>query len=121
MVFCIFTNICNYHPSNFRTSLSPQREILYHLATISLSPISSTLNEYLIFQKIIKLEYDVPEKFFPKARDLVEKLLVNVLHFLLVSSSSSHPLSPSRLVVRGAFLGGTVFNKGRLRVGNGCR
>ncbi|XP_030704252.2 3-phosphoinositide-dependent protein kinase 1 isoform X2 [Globicephala melas] len=33
-------------------------------------------NEYLIFQKIIKLEYDFPEKFFPKARDLVEKLLV---------------------------------------------
>lgn len=41
-------------------------------------------NEYLIFQKIIKLEYDFPEKFFPKARDLVEKLLVNILHFLLV-------------------------------------
>ncbi|XP_073217673.1 3-phosphoinositide-dependent protein kinase 1 isoform X5 [Lepidochelys kempii] len=33
-------------------------------------------NEYLIFQKIIKLEYDFPEKFFPKAKDLVEKLLV---------------------------------------------
>lgn len=35
-------------------------------------------NEYLIFQKIIKLEYDFPEKFFPKARDLVEKLLVSL-------------------------------------------
>ncbi|KAM4698195.1 LOW QUALITY PROTEIN: 3-phosphoinositide-dependent protein kinase 1 [Rhinophrynus dorsalis] len=33
-------------------------------------------NEYLIFQKIIRLEYDFPEKFFPKAKDLVEKLLV---------------------------------------------
>ncbi|XP_029432241.1 3-phosphoinositide-dependent protein kinase 1 isoform X2 [Rhinatrema bivittatum] len=33
-------------------------------------------NEYLIFQKIIKLEYDFPEKFFPKAKDLVIKLLV---------------------------------------------
>ncbi|XP_075421658.1 3-phosphoinositide-dependent protein kinase 1 isoform X2 [Ascaphus truei] len=33
-------------------------------------------NEYLIFQKIIKLEYDFPEKFFPKAKDLVEKILV---------------------------------------------
>ncbi|XP_077172498.1 3-phosphoinositide-dependent protein kinase 1 [Paroedura picta] len=33
-------------------------------------------NEYLIFQKIIKLEYEFPEKFFPKAKDLVEKLLV---------------------------------------------
>ncbi|KAJ0044263.1 hypothetical protein NL108_003992, partial [Boleophthalmus pectinirostris] len=32
-------------------------------------------NEYLIFQKIIKLEYEFPEKFFPKAKDLVEKLL----------------------------------------------
>ncbi|KAK3511559.1 hypothetical protein QTP70_010712 [Hemibagrus guttatus] len=32
-------------------------------------------NEYLIFQKIIKLEYEFPEKFFRKAKDLVEKLL----------------------------------------------
>uniref|UniRef100_A0A8C1U482 3-phosphoinositide-dependent protein kinase 1 n=1 Tax=Cyprinus carpio TaxID=7962 RepID=A0A8C1U482_CYPCA len=32
-------------------------------------------NEYLIFQKIIKLEYEFPEKFFPKAKDLVEQLL----------------------------------------------
>uniref|UniRef100_A0A669D4D7 3-phosphoinositide-dependent protein kinase 1 n=1 Tax=Oreochromis niloticus TaxID=8128 RepID=A0A669D4D7_ORENI len=32
-------------------------------------------NEYLIFQKIIKLEYEFPEKFFPKAKDLVERLL----------------------------------------------
>uniref|UniRef100_A0A4W3IT53 3-phosphoinositide-dependent protein kinase 1 n=1 Tax=Callorhinchus milii TaxID=7868 RepID=A0A4W3IT53_CALMI len=33
-------------------------------------------NEYLIFQKIIKLDYEFPEKFFPKAKDLVKKLLV---------------------------------------------
>lgn len=33
-------------------------------------------NEYLIFQKIIKLEYEFPEKFFPKAKDLVTQLLV---------------------------------------------
>uniref|UniRef100_A0A6Q2XVI4 3-phosphoinositide-dependent protein kinase 1 n=1 Tax=Esox lucius TaxID=8010 RepID=A0A6Q2XVI4_ESOLU len=33
-------------------------------------------NEYLIFQKIIKLEYEFPEKFFPKAKDLVERLLL---------------------------------------------
>ncbi|XP_048465674.1 uncharacterized protein LOC109934300 [Rhincodon typus] len=33
-------------------------------------------NEYLIFQKIIKLEYEFPEKFFPKAKDLVQQLLV---------------------------------------------
>ncbi|KAA0704467.1 3-phosphoinositide-dependent protein kinase 1 [Triplophysa tibetana] len=32
-------------------------------------------NEYLIFQKIIKLEYEFPDKFFPKAKDLVEQLL----------------------------------------------
>ncbi|XP_016324236.1 3-phosphoinositide-dependent protein kinase 1-like isoform X2 [Sinocyclocheilus anshuiensis] len=32
-------------------------------------------NEYLIFQKIIKLEYEFPEKFFPKAKDLVQRLL----------------------------------------------
>lgn len=40
--------------------------------------LSLTRNEYLIFQKIIKLEYDFPEKFFPKAKDLVEKLLVSL-------------------------------------------
>uniref|UniRef100_A0AAR2J4R3 3-phosphoinositide-dependent protein kinase 1 n=1 Tax=Pygocentrus nattereri TaxID=42514 RepID=A0AAR2J4R3_PYGNA len=33
-------------------------------------------NEYLIFQKIIKLEYEFPEKFFPKAKNLVEQLLL---------------------------------------------
>uniref|UniRef100_A0AAY4D7M2 3-phosphoinositide-dependent protein kinase 1 n=1 Tax=Denticeps clupeoides TaxID=299321 RepID=A0AAY4D7M2_9TELE len=33
-------------------------------------------NEYLIFQKIIKLEYEFPEKFFPKAKDLVKQLLL---------------------------------------------
>lgn len=38
--------------------------------------LPSCRNEYLIFQKIIKLEYDFPEKFFPRAKDLVEKLLV---------------------------------------------
>ncbi|XP_059893008.1 3-phosphoinositide dependent protein kinase 1b [Gadus macrocephalus] len=32
-------------------------------------------NEYLIFQKITKLEYEFPEKFFPKAKDLVQRLL----------------------------------------------
>uniref|UniRef100_A0A673C0G9 3-phosphoinositide-dependent protein kinase 1 n=1 Tax=Sphaeramia orbicularis TaxID=375764 RepID=A0A673C0G9_9TELE len=32
-------------------------------------------NEYLIFQKIIKLEYEFPEKFFPKAKELVRQLL----------------------------------------------
>ncbi|XP_012867074.1 PREDICTED: 3-phosphoinositide-dependent protein kinase 1 isoform X2 [Dipodomys ordii] len=57
-------------------------------------------NEYLIFQKIIKLEYDFPEKFFPKARDLVEKLLYDNLlsqfgcmQVSSSSSSSSHSLS----------------------------
>lgn len=38
-----------------------------------------TRNEYLIFQKIIKLEYEFPEKFFPKAKDLVEQLLVGLV------------------------------------------
>ncbi|XP_015906591.1 3-phosphoinositide-dependent protein kinase 1 isoform X1 [Parasteatoda tepidariorum] len=33
-------------------------------------------NEYLIFQKITKLEYDFPDGFLPPAKDLVEKLLV---------------------------------------------
>lgn len=33
-------------------------------------------SEYLIFQKITKLEYDFPDGFAPSARNLVEKLLV---------------------------------------------
>ncbi len=32
----------------------------------------------MIFQKIIKLEYEFPEKFFPKAKDLVQRLLVRI-------------------------------------------
>ncbi|XP_035603382.1 3-phosphoinositide-dependent protein kinase 1-like isoform X4 [Oncorhynchus keta] len=32
-------------------------------------------NDYLKFQKIIKLEYEFPDKFFPNAKDLVEHLL----------------------------------------------
>lgn len=39
--------------------------------------VSCCRNEYLIFQKIIKLEYEFPEKFFPKAKDLVKQLLVS--------------------------------------------
>ncbi|XP_034251085.1 3-phosphoinositide-dependent protein kinase 1 [Thrips palmi] len=33
-------------------------------------------SEYIIFQKILKLEYEFPDGFSPSARDLVEKLLV---------------------------------------------
>ncbi|XP_061414924.1 LOW QUALITY PROTEIN: 3-phosphoinositide-dependent protein kinase 1 [Lethenteron reissneri] len=49
--------------------------IIYQLVA-GLPPFRAP-NEYLIFQKIIKLEYEFPEKFFPKAKDLVEKLLVS--------------------------------------------
>lgn len=31
----------------------------------------------MIFQKILKLEYEFPDGFMPAARDLVEKLLVS--------------------------------------------
>ncbi|KAG9342922.1 hypothetical protein JZ751_015138 [Albula glossodonta] len=47
--------------------------IIYQLVA-GLSPFRAA-NEYLIFQKIIKLEYEFPEKFFPKAKDLVQQLL----------------------------------------------
>lgn len=36
-------------------------------------------SEYLMFQKITKLEYEFPSGFCDKARDLVEKLLVSNL------------------------------------------
>uniref|UniRef100_A0A4W4DR66 3-phosphoinositide-dependent protein kinase 1 n=1 Tax=Electrophorus electricus TaxID=8005 RepID=A0A4W4DR66_ELEEL len=47
--------------------------IVYQLVA-GLAPFRA-VNEYLTFQKIIKLEYEFPEKFFSKAKDLVEKLL----------------------------------------------
>ncbi|MGH0173458.1 UNVERIFIED_CONTAM: hypothetical protein FKN15_008454 [Acipenser sinensis] len=55
-------------------------------------------NEYLIFQKIIKLEYEFPEKFFPKAKDLVEQLLYDDLlsqfgSMQVAQSSSSQSLA----------------------------
>uniref|UniRef100_A0A8C4QBH7 3-phosphoinositide-dependent protein kinase 1 n=1 Tax=Eptatretus burgeri TaxID=7764 RepID=A0A8C4QBH7_EPTBU len=40
--------------------------IIYQLVA-GLPPFRAT-NEYLIFQKIIKLDYEFPEKFFPKAQ-----------------------------------------------------
>ena len=52
------------------------------LLTLTLPPppppgsLRGCRNEYLIFQKITKLEYEFPEKFFPKAKDLVQRLLV---------------------------------------------
>jgi hypothetical protein len=33
-------------------------------------------SEYIIFQKILKLEYEFPDGFAPVARSIVEKLLV---------------------------------------------
>lgn len=48
--------------------------IIYQLCA-GLPPFRGN-NEYLIFQKIIKLEYSFPEGFPAKAKDLVEKLLV---------------------------------------------
>jgi hypothetical protein len=34
-------------------------------------------SEYIIFQKILKLEYEFPDGFAPLARSIVEKLLVS--------------------------------------------
>ena len=42
-------------------------------------PYLSFSNEYQIFQKIIKLEYEFPEGFPDSPKDLVEKLLVSQL------------------------------------------
>lgn len=40
------------------------------------SPPFQSRSEYIIFQKIQKLEYKFPDSFDPVGRDLVEKLLV---------------------------------------------
>ncbi|XP_043860738.1 putative 3-phosphoinositide-dependent protein kinase 2 [Dromiciops gliroides] len=49
--------------------------LLYYLGT-GRSPFQAE-NDYLTFLKIIQLAYDFPKEFFPKAKDLVEKLLVS--------------------------------------------
>lgn len=48
--------------------------IIYQM--ISGLPPFRARNEYGIFQKILKLEYEFPEEFDPEAQDLVQKLLV---------------------------------------------
>ncbi|XP_013786809.1 3-phosphoinositide-dependent protein kinase 1-like isoform X2 [Limulus polyphemus] len=48
--------------------------ILYQMVS-GLPPFQAS-TEYLIFQKVIKLEYDFPDGFHPEAKDLVQKLLV---------------------------------------------
>lgn len=58
--------------------------IIYQL--IAGRPPFKGANEYRTFQKIVNLEYSFPDGFPPVARDLVQKLLVNILlaeHFLL--------------------------------------
>uniref|UniRef100_A0A8C1A774 3-phosphoinositide-dependent protein kinase 1 n=1 Tax=Cyprinus carpio carpio TaxID=630221 RepID=A0A8C1A774_CYPCA len=57
--------------------LKPENVLLSEEMHIQITDFGTAkqLNEYLIFQKIIKLEYEFPEKFFPKAKDLVEQLL----------------------------------------------
>lgn len=42
-------------------------------------------SEYIIFQKILKLEYEFPDGFSPSARNLVEKLLVCINLLFLYS------------------------------------
>ena len=58
--------------------------------------IFRTRNEYLIFQKIIKLEYEFPEKFFPKAKDLVKQLLVG---YVFISQPSLTPLTTGSVCI----------------------
>lgn len=48
--------------------------IIYQM--ISGLPPFRSRSEYIIFQKILKLEYEFPEGFCPVAKDLVQKLLV---------------------------------------------
>lgn len=43
-------------------------------------------SEYIIFQKILKLEYEFPDGFAPLARSIVEKLLVS--KHILISESN---------------------------------
>lgn len=73
---------------------------VYSIVFFSSSPhvCSGHSNEYLIFQKIIKLEYEFPEKFFPKAKDLVKQLLVGataaavLVHLMMLRDAAAHDL-----------------------------
>jgi hypothetical protein len=47
-------------------------------------------SEYIIFQKILKLEYEFPDGFAPVARSIVEKLLVSVLPLFMKLSFDLH-------------------------------
>lgn len=54
--------------------------ILYQI--LAGRPPFQARTEYLMFQKIINLEYEFPLGFPPDAKDLVEKLLVSSLAFV---------------------------------------
>ena len=54
-------------------------------------------NEYLCFQKITKLEYDIPEGFPDNATDLVTRLLVRC--HVIVTRLESHYVSCSLLLL----------------------
>ena len=51
--------------------------ILYQFLTGSFA--FGGANEYLIFQKILKLNYEFPENLDTNAQDLIEKILVSIL------------------------------------------
>lgn len=56
-------------------------------------------SEYLIFQKILKLEYEFPDGFSPSARNLVEKLLVRNISYWLLQLASGRLLNLKILII----------------------
>lgn len=56
-------------------------------------------SEYLIFQKILKLEYEFPDGFSPSARNLVEKLLVRNISYWLLQMASGRLLNLKILII----------------------
>jgi hypothetical protein len=47
-------------------------------------------SEYIIFQKILKLEYEFPDGFAPTARSIVSKLLVSIPLIMKRNFRSEH-------------------------------
>ncbi|EEC15400.1 cAMP-dependent protein kinase catalytic subunit, putative, partial [Ixodes scapularis] len=76
--FCLFTSLVVPETAEWRlfccTDLWALGCIVYQMIA-GLPPFRAT-NEYLTFQKIIKLDYEFPDGFHPVIRDLVENLLV---------------------------------------------
>lgn len=89
---CPITKMILRHITSYVWSLFCHFNIYVHDITLKMLIFDHFSNEYLIFQKITKLDYEFPEGFHPVARDLVEQLLVSVNNCTILNYE--HPFFP---------------------------